>query len=76
MGLKSGGEINGVRSHSSPRSYFCIFYPVRQSGSQYGIGFIWSAVIPVPQWQEESATQTFGNPLSTDWIPPAIAGQE
>ena len=30
-----------------------------------------AAVIPVPPWREESTRQTFGNTLSTDWIPPA-----
>jgi hypothetical protein len=33
-------------------------------------------VIPVPQWREESTPQTFGNVLSSDWIPPAIAARE
>jgi aminodeoxyfutalosine synthase len=28
-----------------------------------------AAVIPVPPWREESTRQTFGNALSTDWIP-------
>jgi hypothetical protein len=28
-------------------------------------------VIPVPPWREESTPQTFGNVLSSDWIPPA-----
>ena len=32
-----------------------------------------AAVIPVPPWREESTRQTFGNALSTDWIP-AFAG--
>jgi hypothetical protein len=32
-----------------------------------------AVVIPVPLWQEESTRQTFGNALSTDWIP-AFAG--
>ena len=32
-----------------------------------------AAVIPVPPWREEPSRQTFGNALSTDWIP-AFAG--
>ena len=31
------------------------------------------AVIPVPPWREESIPETFGDALSTDWIP-AFAG--
>jgi hypothetical protein len=30
-----------------------------------------AAVIPVPPWREESTRQTFGNALSTGWVPPA-----
>jgi hypothetical protein len=48
----------------------------RPGGGQAGVWYwcrLQDLVIPVPPWREESTPQTFGNVLSSDWIP-AFAG--
>ena len=71
-----GENSPAASTHGAIRVKLCQVFSNLGSGVICETRALQAAVIPVPPRREESTPQTFGNALSTDWIPPAVAGRE
>jgi len=60
--------ISARLSGRNPRCAFGTQVKARDAANGYWC-HLRDLVIPVPPWREESTPQTFGNVLSSDWIP-------
>ncbi|MGA9055543.1 MAG: hypothetical protein WB763_03450, partial [Terriglobia bacterium] len=64
-----GENSPAASTHGAIRVKLCQVFSNLGSGVICETRALQAAVIPVPPRREESTPQTFGNALSTDWIP-------